>query len=162
MSSREPVIIDAVRTPIGKREGAFKDVRPDDLGSIALNALLDRTKIDPDLIEDLVIGCVTQRGEQGGNVALLYEENARHHRFTVELRHKLALRYFLAAFTLAVISAWLMETKCVDLRDYLWLPCKLAAVLSIIFFFMEKRNVYRVTIPPGFRGELPLIVPGSN
>jgi acetyl-CoA acetyltransferase family protein len=69
MSPREPVIIDAVRTPIGRREGAFKDVRPDDLGSVALNALLDRTKIDPSLIEDLVIGCVTQRGEQGGNVA---------------------------------------------------------------------------------------------
>lgn len=71
MRTQEPVIVDAVRTPIGRRKGSFADIRPDDLGNIALQALLDRTQIDPGLVEDLVIGCVTQRGEQGGNIARL-------------------------------------------------------------------------------------------
>jgi len=71
MNLREPVVLEAVRTPIGKKEGAFKDVRPDDLGVLAVKALLERTKIDSNLIEDLVVGCVTQRGEQGGNIARL-------------------------------------------------------------------------------------------
>lgn len=69
--NREAVIVEAVRTPIGKKEGAFKDIRPDDLGVIAVKALLERTGIDPNLIEDVVVGCVTQRGEQGGNIARL-------------------------------------------------------------------------------------------
>ena len=68
---REPVIVEAVRTPIGKKEGAFKDVRPDDLAVVAVQELLKRTKVNPQLIEDLVAGCVTQRGEQGGNIARL-------------------------------------------------------------------------------------------
>jgi len=68
---REPVIVEAVRTPIGKRDGVFKDVRPDDLGVIAVQEVLRRTQIDPQLIGDLVVGCVTQRGEQGGNIARL-------------------------------------------------------------------------------------------
>jgi len=71
MNPKEPVIIEAVRTPIGKKEGVFKDVRPDDLGVIAVRALLERTRIDARLVEDVVIGCVTQRGEQGGNLARL-------------------------------------------------------------------------------------------
>ncbi len=71
MTPREPVIVEAVRTPIGKKEGAFRGTRPDDLGVIAVKALLERTRIDPHLIEDVVAGCVTQRGEQGGNIARL-------------------------------------------------------------------------------------------
>ncbi len=71
MTPREPVIVEAVRTPIGKKEGAFRGIRPDDLGVIAVKALLERTGIDPHLIEDVVVGCVTQRGEQGGNIARL-------------------------------------------------------------------------------------------
>lgn len=71
MNPREPVIVEAIRTPIGKKEGAFKNIRPDDLGVVAVKALLERTRIDPNLIEDLVVGCVTQRGEQGGNIARL-------------------------------------------------------------------------------------------
>ena len=71
MKIQEPVIIDAVRTPIGRRKGSFAEVRPDDLGHIALEALLNRTQVDPNLVEDLVVGCVTQRGEQGGNIARL-------------------------------------------------------------------------------------------
>ncbi|MBI3460844.1 thiolase family protein [Candidatus Acetothermia bacterium] len=67
--TREAVIVEAVRTPIGKNQGVFKDTRADDLGVLPIKALLERTKIDPNLIEDLVYGCVTARGEQGGNVA---------------------------------------------------------------------------------------------
>jgi len=71
MNSREPVVIEAVRTPIGKKEGVFKDVRPDDLGVIAVQGLLKRTGVDTQLVEDMVVGCVTQCGEQGGNIARL-------------------------------------------------------------------------------------------
>jgi len=68
-TAQEPVIVEAVRTPIGKAGGAFQDMRPDDLGISALNALVERTGIEADGVDDLVLGCVTQRGEQGGNVA---------------------------------------------------------------------------------------------
>jgi len=68
-AEREPVIIAAVRTPIGKRDGVFKDTRADELGVIAIQGLLERTQIDPAEIEDVVFGCVTGRGEQGFNVA---------------------------------------------------------------------------------------------
>jgi acetyl-CoA acetyltransferase family protein len=71
INPREPVIVEAVRTPIGRKEGAFKDVRPDDLAAVAVQEILKRTGIDPQLIEDVVLGCVTQRGEQGGNIARL-------------------------------------------------------------------------------------------
>lgn len=68
-TAQEPVIVEAVRTPIGKAGGAFQDIRPDDLGINALNALVEQTGIQSDDVDDLVLGCVTQRGEQGGNVA---------------------------------------------------------------------------------------------
>src|SRR5438309_232598 len=59
-SMREAVIVGAVRTPIGKRGGALKDWRPDDLAAFALRALVDRAGIEPKLVEDVVLGCVTQ------------------------------------------------------------------------------------------------------
>lgn len=68
-TARQPVIVEAVRTPVGKAGGAFADIRPDDLGIVALNGLVNKTGIDTSAIDDLVLGCVTQRGEQGGNVA---------------------------------------------------------------------------------------------
>lgn len=71
MHEREPVIVEAVRTPIGKNQGFFKDTRADDLGVFAVQGLLERARISPHEIEDLVFGCVTARGEQGGNVARL-------------------------------------------------------------------------------------------
>ena len=66
---RSAVIVDAVRTPSGKRNGALKDVHPADLASVPLRALVDRTGIDPALIEDVLLGCVMQTGEQGLNIA---------------------------------------------------------------------------------------------
>src|SRR3954452_8938070 len=65
---REAVIVDAVRSPIGKRNGALAATRPDDLAGLVLRALVERTGVDPAAIEDVVMGCVTQIGEQGYNV----------------------------------------------------------------------------------------------
>jgi acetyl-CoA acyltransferase len=67
----EPVILEAVRTPIGKRNGALRAWRPDALYARVLDAVLERTGIDPALIGDVVTGCVTQVGEQGANVGRL-------------------------------------------------------------------------------------------
>ena len=62
------VIVDAIRTPLGRRNGKLKDWHPVDLAAETLKALVDRTGIDPGLIEDVIMGCVMQVGEQGVNV----------------------------------------------------------------------------------------------
>lgn len=62
-------IIDAVRTPRGKREGSLKFTHPIDLAAVPLQALQDRNKLDPILIEDVLYGCVSQRGEQDNVIA---------------------------------------------------------------------------------------------
>jgi len=61
----EAYIVDAVRTAGGKRNGALAEWHPADLGGAVLDVLLDRTGIDPASIEDVIVGCVTQAGEQG-------------------------------------------------------------------------------------------------
>src|ERR1700755_2471053 len=63
------VIVDAIRTPLGKRNGKLKDWHPVDLAAETLSALVDRTGIDPGLVDDVVMGCVMQVGEQGVNIA---------------------------------------------------------------------------------------------
>ena len=63
------VIVDAIRTPLGKRNGKLKDWHPVDLAAETLKALVDRTGIDPALVDDVVMGCVMQVGEQGVNIA---------------------------------------------------------------------------------------------
>ena len=68
MAAREAVIVDTVRTPIGKRKGALAGWHPTDLLAHTLNALLDRAGVDPERVDDVVGGCVTQVGEQGCNV----------------------------------------------------------------------------------------------
>jgi acetyl-CoA acyltransferase len=65
---RNAVIVDAVRTPIGKRNGMLKDWHPVDLAAETLKALVERTGVDPALVEDVLMGCVSQVGEQGYNV----------------------------------------------------------------------------------------------
>ncbi|MBA2283177.1 MAG: thiolase family protein [Acidimicrobiia bacterium] len=67
-AAREAVIVDAVRTPVGKRQGALSGWHPTDLLAHTLSALVDRSGIDPERIDDVVGGCVTQVGEQGCNV----------------------------------------------------------------------------------------------
>jgi acetyl-CoA acetyltransferase family protein len=69
MQTREAVIVGALRTPIGKRNGALSGWHPSDLLGHALRALLERTGLDPALVDDVVAGCVTQVGEQSTNVA---------------------------------------------------------------------------------------------
>ncbi len=69
MSTRtEAVIIDAVRTPIGKYGGVLKDIRPDDLSAHVLRALVERNRLDPEVIDDVLWGCANQAGEDNRNV----------------------------------------------------------------------------------------------
>jgi 3-oxoadipyl-CoA thiolase len=66
---REAWIIDAVRTPVGRYGGALANVRPDDLAALVIKAVVERTKIDPGLVEDVILGCANQAGEDNRNVA---------------------------------------------------------------------------------------------
>ena len=62
-------IVDAIRTPIGNFGGTLKDIRTDDLGSIPIKELISRTKVDPSKIDDVILGCANQSGEDNRNVA---------------------------------------------------------------------------------------------
>ncbi|MBA3653269.1 MAG: acetyl-CoA C-acyltransferase [Actinobacteria bacterium] len=66
---REAVIVEAVRTPIGKRKGSLSGFHPNDLLALALNAVVERSGVDPALVDDVIGGCVSQVGEQSTNVA---------------------------------------------------------------------------------------------
>ncbi len=66
--ARTAVIVDAVRTPLGRRGGKLKDWHPVDLASVVLKALVDRNDFDPALVDDVVMGCVMQAGEQALNI----------------------------------------------------------------------------------------------
>lgn len=67
---RKAVIVDAVRTPIGRYKGGLKDIRPDDLGAIVIRALLDRNPmVNPAEIEEVILGNANQAGEDNRNVA---------------------------------------------------------------------------------------------
>jgi len=66
---REVVIVEAVRTPIGRRNGKLKDMHPVVLGSLVLKEIVRRAGIEPEQVEDVVFGCVSQVGEQSLNVA---------------------------------------------------------------------------------------------
>ncbi len=66
---KSAVIVDAVRTPAGRRKGKLSGIHPVDLGAIPLAALMERNDLDPGLVEDVIMGCVSQTGEQGLNVA---------------------------------------------------------------------------------------------
>jgi len=63
------VIVDAIRTPLGKRNGALREWHPVDLAAETLTALVERTGIDPGIVDDVIMGCVMQVGEQAANVA---------------------------------------------------------------------------------------------
>ncbi len=65
----EAWIVDAVRTPIGRHGGALSAVRPDDLAALVLRALVDRTGVRPEAVEDVYLGCANQAGEDNRNVA---------------------------------------------------------------------------------------------
>ena len=65
----EAYIVDAVRTPVGKRGGGFSEVHPADMGAHAIGALMDRTGIDPEAVEDVIMGCLDNIGPQSGDIA---------------------------------------------------------------------------------------------
>src|SRR5260370_31812551 len=66
----EAVIVDCLRTPVGKAaRGAFRNTRPDDLGAIAMRALLEKYAAAKDAVEDVILGCAMPEGEAGANMA---------------------------------------------------------------------------------------------
>ncbi len=67
--SRDAVIVDAVRTPVGRHGGVLASVRPDDLAAIPIRALVERTRLDPRTIDDVILGCANGAGEDNRNVA---------------------------------------------------------------------------------------------
>ncbi|MEW2397172.1 thiolase family protein [Streptomyces sp. NPDC046862] len=69
MTARQAVIVDAVRTPIGKRNGSLSEVHPVDLSAVVLRALVERNGIPPEYVDDVMWGCVTQLGDQSSNIA---------------------------------------------------------------------------------------------
>src|SRR2546425_4057245 len=66
---RDAVIVDAVRTPVGRYGGVLRDVRPDDLAAHVIKELIRRTGLDPNQIEDVIFGASNQAGEDNRNVA---------------------------------------------------------------------------------------------
>ncbi|MGG4264467.1 thiolase family protein [Peribacillus simplex] len=66
---REVVIVEGIRTPVGRRNGVLKDVRPDDLAGEVLRKLIEKAGIDPAIVDDVILGCVSQAGEQAGDIA---------------------------------------------------------------------------------------------
>mgnify|MGYP003331146078 FL=1 len=69
MNQIDAFIVDAVRTPIGKYGGVLRDIRADDLGAIPIRAILERTNIPPEIVDDIIYGCANQAGEDNRNVA---------------------------------------------------------------------------------------------
>jgi acetyl-CoA acyltransferase len=65
---REAVIVAAVRTPVGKRDGALSGMHAADLSAVVLNALVERTGVEPGLVDDVIWGCVSQVGDQSSNI----------------------------------------------------------------------------------------------
>ncbi len=69
LSDSDAVIVEAVRTPVGKRDGGLSGIHPADLAAVILQAVLDRPGVDSSLVGDLILGCVLQVGEQALNIA---------------------------------------------------------------------------------------------
>ena len=66
---REPFIYSALRTPVGKHGGLLASIRPDDLAAVPIRAVVERSKIDPAAVDDVILGCANQAGEDNRNVA---------------------------------------------------------------------------------------------
>ena len=67
---RETVIVEAVRTAVGKRNGGLSGMHAADLSAIVLNELMERAGVDPDVVDDVVWGCVSQVGDQSSNIGV--------------------------------------------------------------------------------------------
>ena len=68
-AQRDPVIVEALRTPVGRYAGALARVRPDDLAALVIRALVERTGLDARTVDDVILGCTNQAGEDARNVA---------------------------------------------------------------------------------------------
>lgn len=68
---REAVIVEAIRTPVGKFRGSLSSIEPISLAALVLRAVVERAGIDPAQVDDVIMGCVTQTGEQGANIGRL-------------------------------------------------------------------------------------------
>ncbi|MBU9672347.1 thiolase family protein [Planococcus sp. CP5-4] len=66
---KEVVIVEGVRSPVGRRKGQFQEMRPDELAAVVLEELVNRAGVEKGMVEDIILGCVSQSGEQGGNIA---------------------------------------------------------------------------------------------
>jgi 3-oxoadipyl-CoA thiolase len=66
--ARSPVVVDGLRTPFGRYGGALREVRPDDMAAHVIRALLARTRVDPALVDDVILGAANQAGEDNRNV----------------------------------------------------------------------------------------------
>ncbi|MDW0108508.1 thiolase family protein [Sporosarcina aquimarina] len=66
---KETVIVAGVRTPVGRRKGSLAGTRPDELAALVLDELMTRAGVAKEEVDDVILGCVTQSGEQGGNIA---------------------------------------------------------------------------------------------
>jgi len=69
MSMKPVYIVEPVRTPVGKYGGALRSIRPDDLAAGLLRELVSRTQLDASLIDDVILGCANQAGEDNRNIA---------------------------------------------------------------------------------------------
>ncbi|TCW24167.1 acetyl-CoA C-acetyltransferase [Dietzia cinnamea] len=69
VTGREAYVIDAVRTPVGKRAGSLSGQHPADLGAHVIRSVVERTGIDPEVVDDVIFGCVDTIGPQAGNIA---------------------------------------------------------------------------------------------
>ena len=65
----DAVILSGIRTPIGRYAGSLKDVRPDELAALVIAEAIKRARVEPDSIEDVLLGCANQAGEDNRNVA---------------------------------------------------------------------------------------------
>lgn len=66
---REAVIVEGVRTPVGRKKGFLSGIRAEDLAALPLAEVIKRAGISPELVEDVIYGCVSQVGEQAGVIA---------------------------------------------------------------------------------------------
>ena len=66
---RDAFIVSALRTPIGKKKGTLSNMHPADLGAVVLSATFDQVDLDPELVEDVIFGCVDTVGPQAGDIA---------------------------------------------------------------------------------------------
>ena len=75
------------------------------------------------------------------SVELLYQESCNFHRFMIEWRHKILLRYFVSIVAMLYIAQWIWDGNNAQLRAFLFLPFLIASILSLLFFLLDRRNI---------------------